>query len=95
VRSVDYEELERAVSAAIGRGRVRGLYEAMVRGLTGRERAVAEFDDYSSFRRRVREIKERSVEELEGLVREFVRNAEARGPRSTTHRMRRRPVMSS
>ncbi len=76
---MDYEELERTVSAAIGRGKVRGLYEAMVRGLTGRERAVAEFDDYDSFRRRVREIKERSVEELEGLVREFVRNAEARG----------------
>ncbi len=72
-------ELERKVSAAIERGGVRGLYDAMVRGLTGRERAVAEFEDYGSFRRRVREIKERSVEELEELVREFVRNAEARG----------------
>jgi len=76
-----YAELERAVSAALARGRVRGLYEAMVRGLTGRESAIAEFEDYGSFRRKVREVKERSVEELEELVREFVRNAEARGAR--------------
>jgi L-lactate dehydrogenase complex protein LldF len=76
-----YAELEKLVSAALARGRVRGLYEAMVRGLTGRERAIAEFEDYGSFRRKVREVKERSVEELEGLVEEFVRNAEARGAR--------------
>ncbi len=74
-----YEELVRVVSAAVERGRVRGLYEAMVRGLTGRERAIAEFEDYGSFKHEVREIKERSVEELEELVSEFVRNAEARG----------------
>lgn len=74
-----YRELERAVSESIRRGGVRGLYAAMLRGLRGRERAIAEFEDYASFRAGVRAIKERSVEELEELVREFVRNAEARG----------------
>ncbi|MCS6787854.1 MAG: LUD domain-containing protein, partial [Aigarchaeota archaeon] len=71
--------LEQTVEESLSRGPVRGLYLAMMRGLLGRKRAASEIDDYERFRDEARRIKERSLEEMEELLTEFVRNAEARG----------------
>ncbi|MEN3048283.1 MAG: LUD domain-containing protein [Candidatus Caldarchaeales archaeon] len=76
-----FGELERRVREQLRRGPVRGLYAAMMRGLTGRRRAIAEIKGYEGFREEARSIKERSLMELEELLEEFVRNAEARGAR--------------
>lgn len=69
------DELEKRLS----QGPVRGLYAAMMRGLRGRAKAIQEFEDFESFRREARLIKERSIENLPRLVELFVKNCEKRG----------------
>jgi iron-sulfur cluster protein len=76
-----YGALEERVRRRLRQGPVRGLYAAMLRGLRGRAKAIAEMGDYEAFRSEARRIKERSIERLSELVDVFSRNAEERGVR--------------
>lgn len=76
-----YSALEERVRKRLSQGPVRGLYSAMLRGLRGREKAIAEMGDYKAFRSEARMIKERSIERLFELADIFARNAEKRGVR--------------
>ncbi|MEM0482847.1 MAG: LUD domain-containing protein [Nitrososphaerota archaeon] len=76
-----YSALEERVRRRLRQGPVRGLYAAMLRGLGGRAKAIAEMEDYEAFRSEARRIKGRSIERLSELVDVFTRNAEKRGAR--------------
>jgi L-lactate dehydrogenase complex protein LldF len=75
------KDLEEAVKSRLSEGPVRGLYAAMVRGLTGRAKAIQEITDFEEFRSEVRSIKEESLRKLPQLLEMFVRNAERHGAR--------------
>ncbi len=75
------KDLEEAVRSRLSEGPVKGLYSAMVRGLTGRAKAIQEIKDFEKFRSEVRSIKEESLRKLPQLLEMFVRNAERHGAR--------------
>jgi L-lactate dehydrogenase complex protein LldF len=73
------KELEEAVGRRLSQGPVKGLYAAMVRGLTSRAVTVREIPNFDEFRAEVRRIRERSLARLPQLLEMFVRNAERYG----------------
>lgn len=74
-------KLEYYVKEKLAVGGVRGLYDAMIRGLKGRAMAISEFENYGYFRARARRIKEECLDELPELVKRFKEEAEKRGAR--------------
>lgn len=70
---------DRIAEGIANKAQRRALGDAMQRGRRNRAAALLTLDDPIAFRNRVREIKETSIENLDRLMDEFVRNARKKG----------------
>jgi iron-sulfur cluster protein len=74
------ESLEKRIAIGIeDKAQRKALGEGMYRSRTNRAATLLTLDDPSAFRDHVRQIKEKAIENLDGLLEEFLRNATKRG----------------
>lgn len=75
-----YEPLIEKLRDALQRKkRVEALYVAMKRGRDSRAKTMQEYEDFGAFRQRTKEMKRKSVANLEALLEQFTAKAQEKG----------------